>query len=505
MTTTNFSIPELAAAQAQKHVTVNEALRVIDVAMNLTVIRRDFTAPPGAPSEGDKYIPAATASGAWTGREDDVAAYVNGEWIFFNPAEGWRVYDQTTGELLIFDGASWVTAFGSAGNGSAASPSYSFASDPDTGMYRNAANELAFATGGSERLRVTNTQVVATAAQFLLDDQGTDADFTISKNAVGNNASLTFQNNFSTRAIAGLQANDNFTLKVSPNGSSFVDAVILNATTGRATFAERLHAANGTAALPAFAFSGDTDTGMYRNAANALGFAAGGAERFLLTTSQAAISTGDLIVNNAGTSAVVTVNKNAAGNDAGFTFQTAFTTAAQIGALGNNDFTIKVGASFTTALTIGNTTAAVDLPQHPKFSCYLNFGQTYTAGAWQTLGANVARHNDQGDLVIASNVGTFTAPHDGYYIFGASATYETTGGTAPVRMQVGLSVNGANPTGDRINSTGDATIVTLETTAAVTGVLKLTAGDTVVPKVFFTTNNGRVAADLNHFWGAQIA
>ena len=41
MATTNFSIPELAAAQAQKHVTVNEALRVVDAAMNLNVIRAD--------------------------------------------------------------------------------------------------------------------------------------------------------------------------------------------------------------------------------------------------------------------------------------------------------------------------------------------------------------------------------------------------------------------------------------------------------------------------------
>lgn len=40
-------------------------------------------------------------------------------------------------------------------DGSAAEPSVSFASDPDTGLYRPAANIVALATGGAERVRVT--------------------------------------------------------------------------------------------------------------------------------------------------------------------------------------------------------------------------------------------------------------------------------------------------------------------------------------------------------------
>lgn len=376
MTTPNFAIPELAAAQAQKYVTVNEALRTVDAAMNLVVIRADFTAPPGSPSEGDKYIPFATASGAWTGQEDNVALFINGTWVFFVPVEGWRAYNQTTNELLVFDGTSWAAFKPSFGNGTAAAPAYSFASDPDTGMYRNAANQLGFATGG--------------------------------------------------------------------------------------------------------------------------------AERFLLTNTQATVSTGDLIVNNAGTNAVVTVNKGATGNDAGFTFQTAFSTVAQLGALGDDQFTIKVGGSFTTALTIDSATAAVDLPQHSKFLAYLNFGQNYTAGAWRNLGQNITVHNDQADLVITSNVGTFTAPHDGYFLFGCSATFEAGAGN-PTAMRLGFSVNGAAPADYTTVATGDSAFVTLETAAISSTVLKLTAGDTVNASIFFTTNNGRVAADRNSFWGAQIA
>lgn len=38
--------------------------------------------------------------------------------------------------------------------GSAAAPSYSFSADPDTGMYRSAANTLDFATGGTRRMSI---------------------------------------------------------------------------------------------------------------------------------------------------------------------------------------------------------------------------------------------------------------------------------------------------------------------------------------------------------------
>jgi len=224
MTTPNFSITELAASQAQKYVTVNEALRVVDTAMNLVVIRSDNTAPPGSPSEGDKYIPLATATGAWVGQENNIAAFINSEWIFFTPAEGWRCYDQNTNELMIYSGSAWGTAFGSAGNGSAAAPAYSFASDPDTGMYRNAANELGFSTGGSERLKITNSQITSSTGDFLLNNAGSNSQLTVNKNATGDNALVNFQTAFTHEASIGLQGNDDFTIKV---GSGFSIAHVI--------------------------------------------------------------------------------------------------------------------------------------------------------------------------------------------------------------------------------------------------------------------------------------
>jgi hypothetical protein len=51
-TTTNLLLPYILAAQAQKHVTHNEALRLLDGLVQLSVLDRDLTAPPDSPADG---------------------------------------------------------------------------------------------------------------------------------------------------------------------------------------------------------------------------------------------------------------------------------------------------------------------------------------------------------------------------------------------------------------------------------------------------------------------
>jgi len=121
------------------------------------------------------------------------------------------------------------------------------------------------------------------------------------------------------------------------------------------------YAGNGTAAAPAYSFAVDTDTGMYRNAANELGFSAGGAEKLKVTASQIISSTADVLLNNAGSNSQATVNKNAAGDNALLNFQTAFTHYASLGLQGNDDFTIKVGAGFSVAHVIQNDLSATNI------------------------------------------------------------------------------------------------------------------------------------------------
>ena len=86
--TTHLGLPLIAAAQAQKHVTHNEALQVLDALVQLAVADSDRTAPPASPGEGDRHIVAAGATGAWSGHDGAVAAFLSGGWVFLAPRRG---------------------------------------------------------------------------------------------------------------------------------------------------------------------------------------------------------------------------------------------------------------------------------------------------------------------------------------------------------------------------------------------------------------------------------
>ncbi len=110
----HLGLPYVEAAQAQKHVTVNEALRRLDALVQLSVVSRSLSAPPDAPEEGVRYIVAAEPAGAWTGHAGEVAGFIDGAWIFFSPGTGWRAWDEAAGELLIRSGGAWSAAGGPA-------------------------------------------------------------------------------------------------------------------------------------------------------------------------------------------------------------------------------------------------------------------------------------------------------------------------------------------------------------------------------------------------------
>ena len=65
---------------------------------------------------------------------------------------------------------------------------------------------------------------------------GANFNFTINKSASANTASMIFQDGFSARAQLGLTGDDNFHFKVSPNGSTWLDAFDINASSGQASF-----------------------------------------------------------------------------------------------------------------------------------------------------------------------------------------------------------------------------------------------------------------------------
>ena len=110
-TSTHLLLPYLLAAQAQKHVTVNEALRLLDGLVQLAV----STAPDGAaghPGDGDRYIVAAGGTGAWAGWDLNVAYWVDGAWMRLVPRPGWQAWVVDEASLLAWNGSAWIAAGG---------------------------------------------------------------------------------------------------------------------------------------------------------------------------------------------------------------------------------------------------------------------------------------------------------------------------------------------------------------------------------------------------------
>ena len=118
-TTPLLALPLLAAAQAQKHVTHNEALILLDAATQLAVLDRTRTAPPASPLPGDRYLVAAGASGAFAGHEGEIALYDSG-WRFLAPRAGWRAYVAGEARSLLFDGTAWREALAFTASGATA-------------------------------------------------------------------------------------------------------------------------------------------------------------------------------------------------------------------------------------------------------------------------------------------------------------------------------------------------------------------------------------------------
>ena len=63
-TSSNLTLPYLAPGQAQKHVTVNEAIRRLDAILQLSAVSATLASQPASPADGAVYVLPAGKSGA---------------------------------------------------------------------------------------------------------------------------------------------------------------------------------------------------------------------------------------------------------------------------------------------------------------------------------------------------------------------------------------------------------------------------------------------------------
>jgi len=106
--TDRLGLPLLAAGQAQKELTHNEALSLIDMAVALTVESAGIAMPPASPQAGQCWIVASGGTGEWAGRDGAIAGWTVNGWRFLAPANGWRCWAVDRGHMLHFEGQGWI-------------------------------------------------------------------------------------------------------------------------------------------------------------------------------------------------------------------------------------------------------------------------------------------------------------------------------------------------------------------------------------------------------------
>lgn len=205
-----LSMPLIQQAQAQKHVTHNEALRILDGVVQLSVISRQIAAPPATAEPGARYIVAAGGTEAWNGRDGEVAvSELGGGWHFLTPRIGWLTWIEDEAQIAVRRAA------------------------PDGWTLADTSADLTIL--GLNTVADTTNRLAVAAEATLLTHEGAGHQVKVNKAGTGDTASLLYQTGFSGRAEMGLAGTDDFSIKVSADGTTWAEALRVDAATGTAT------------------------------------------------------------------------------------------------------------------------------------------------------------------------------------------------------------------------------------------------------------------------------
>jgi hypothetical protein len=240
--TGRYQLPLLMPSQAQKHVTHNEALTLVDGLLHPAIKTFGDMSPPVGAAQDDLFYVGAGASGDWFGQAGNLALLTSEGWRFAPVRQGMCAYDLAAGKYVLFDGLGWQP-FGTA-------------IDVET------AARLGINTAADS---LNKLSVRTNAALFNAMDSaggGTgDVRVTLNKELHSDTGSLVFQTGFSGRAEVGLAGDDDFRVKVSADGSSWSNAIAISRTNGQVTLANNSVGNTALADMPAARFKGRASAG----------------------------------------------------------------------------------------------------------------------------------------------------------------------------------------------------------------------------------------------------
>ena len=177
----------------------------------------------------------------------------------------------TVGDITA--GGDIVTAVGSA-----AAPSHTFTGFTTTGMYQQGTNEVGFATAGTENLRLTGSNLRMASATSVIYNTG----YFRGVAATGTAASPTYSWDGDSNTGMYRVAADVIGFATAGAALFRMDSSVLR---GNVNYTPSMPGKTaGSAAAPAYSFVNDTDTGMYRSGTNQIAFSCGNATRLTIAS-----------------------------------------------------------------------------------------------------------------------------------------------------------------------------------------------------------------------------
>jgi hypothetical protein len=104
-------LPFMAVAQAQKEMTLNEALLTMDALLH-PVVEAELSVPPTitqGTQHGKCWLVAAVPSGVWNDKSAHIAYWTGFGWRYYPPVEGMRIRNNSLMAEQIWLSGVWMT------------------------------------------------------------------------------------------------------------------------------------------------------------------------------------------------------------------------------------------------------------------------------------------------------------------------------------------------------------------------------------------------------------
>ena len=124
MTATNKLELELLQNAAANQTLANTTFARLNQLVQAGVVDKDLAVPPASPADESLYIVGSSATGAWAGRDGQLAYWLvtAGAWQFVAPREGFFLHVNDEDAFYKFTGTAWEVFSGGGGGGGMTNP-----------------------------------------------------------------------------------------------------------------------------------------------------------------------------------------------------------------------------------------------------------------------------------------------------------------------------------------------------------------------------------------------